>query len=927
MAWGRLALIHAAGESDDILKKMAELWGYQPVEQDVKLSLKKDSENLPENQNDTGKENQENAEHPARPPALFIVVNQLKTKPDISPEPDSFSGTPPELTLEGSYRFKAAKPLLTMARLIPLLHNGLGQNRKGNNIDMARLSSQLAQGKALKRLPYLPRLVWSQRVQIIVDARLDLEPYWVDFEFIVDELKKRLGKEAVSAIRFDEDSMTHEQAYCLSYPARSHDSWQLWQEPADDVAVLILSDVDAKHWRYLIKRLQPRTAPILTLSPSRNAPNDVSLCQLLKPNPLNDSQPVRRHPYQKGFKLPELLESKRCEIFALLAALPLIDAALLRRLRKELNWGGSELEHFIWRHPDVADNGLGIYFPNETAENYRQDYPNETEQFWQIVDDHHATAFQGLTCLEGLNHAIQANKPLADNIKRYYQYLATRLNTEQTNSALSTQAQTVIALTPNPNGILNTEISNLLHRIAAMSYTEEQWQQLLNQGYNQYQLEASKPIAEQKTKQQDWHIVQQGQGQFSCLQSDNSPKISIAKLSAILPPVQIKADGKQQIISSEQRFNLAENETLTIKTEAQQLQLKAITKPSWALSIGRDQKGLFVTVPWLDEPSLYWEKPTQEQAGQWNGHNGVLGIDEKGLYISNREGLGVDEYGLYADLVIKNITQRFRWIEPSTFLMGSPETEAGRDINEILHQVTINKGFWLADTTVTQALWQAVMGNNPSDFKDDPNNPVENVSWNDAQQFINRLNNLLPDLQAKLPTEAQWEYACRAGTTTPFSFGDNITPEQVNYHGDYPYADGEKGLYREKTVPVKSLPANAWGLYEMHGNVWEWCQDWYGDYPNEPVTNPTGVNEGSVRVRRGGSWSDLGRSARSAYRNGRYADLRNLNLGFRFALGLQARSGQAQASGTDLGSRVAEQRQHKAEQEARPQNKPREKKK
>ena len=105
------------------------------------------------------------------------------------------------------------------------------------------------------------------------------------------------------------------------------------------------------------------------------------------------------------------------------------------------------------------------------------------------------------------------------------------------------------------------------------------------------------------------------------------------------------------------------------------------------------------------------------------------------------------------------------------------------------------------------------MGENPSRFKEDANNPVETISWENTRQFIERLNGIIPGLTAQLPTEAQWEYACRAGTTTPFSFGDNITPEQVNYHGEYPYADGAKGWYREKTVPVKSLPPNPWGLY------------------------------------------------------------------------------------------------------------------
>ena len=279
MAWGRLALIHAAGESDETLEKIAQLFGYEhePIHYIAEQSFSSTTEPTVSTTAD------DNAEQtPKRPPALFIVISQSKTKPDIIPELDTFSGAPPETT-EGSYRFNAAEPLLTMARLIPLLHNGLGQKREGNNLDLTRLSSQLAKGKALKRLPYLPRQVWSQRVQIIVDARLDLEPYWVDFEFIVDELKKRLGKEAVSAIRFDEDSMTHEQAYCLPYPARSNDSWYRWQEPADDVALLILSDLNAKHWRYLSKRLQARSAPILTLSPSRNTPNAVSYTHLTLP--------------------------------------------------------------------------------------------------------------------------------------------------------------------------------------------------------------------------------------------------------------------------------------------------------------------------------------------------------------------------------------------------------------------------------------------------------------------------------------------------------------------------------------------------------------------------------------------------------------------------------------------------------------------
>jgi sulfatase modifying factor 1 len=245
---------------------------------------------------------------------------------------------------------------------------------------------------------------------------------------------------------------------------------------------------------------------------------------------------------------------------------------------------------------------------------------------------------------------------------------------------------------------------------------------------------------------------------------------------------------------------------------------------------------------------------------------------------------GEDRFGLFMVLEVQGVRQRFRWIVWGAFDMGSPNTEVERSEEETLHAVTLTQGFWLADTACTQALWTAVMGENPSRFRKDENNPVEIVSWDDAMQFIERLNTEFPDLLARLPTETEWEYACRAGTTTPFSFGENVTPEQVNYEGNHPYANGEKGLNREKTVPVRSLPPNAWGLYEMHGNVWEWCADWFDDYVLGPVENPIGPDKGSERVVRGGSWEYDGLFARSAYRHRQPPSYCNANIGFRLAL-------------------------------------------
>ncbi|MCK5904975.1 MAG: formylglycine-generating enzyme family protein, partial [Gammaproteobacteria bacterium] len=191
--------------------------------------------------------------------------------------------------------------------------------------------------------------------------------------------------------------------------------------------------------------------------------------------------------------------------------------------------------------------------------------------------------------------------------------------------------------------------------------------------------------------------------------------------------------------------------------------------------------------------------------------------------IEGGDDVGFDGYGLFAEISFSGITQRFRYIEPSTFMMGSPDNEKGRYESETSHQVTLTKGYWLADTACTQELWQAVMRDNPASFKESQQNPVEQVSWLDTQEFINKLNQQAPHLQAQLPTEAQWEVACRAGTQTPFNFEGEISLDKVNYRGTWDdYENWGEGAKKE-TVAVKEYKRNTWGLYQMHGNVWEWC--------------------------------------------------------------------------------------------------------
>ncbi|KPA15413.1 peptidase C14 caspase catalytic subunit p20 [Candidatus Magnetomorum sp. HK-1] len=194
-------------------------------------------------------------------------------------------------------------------------------------------------------------------------------------------------------------------------------------------------------------------------------------------------------------------------------------------------------------------------------------------------------------------------------------------------------------------------------------------------------------------------------------------------------------------------------------------------------------------------------------------------------------------------------------IPAGSFMMGSPTNEPERDSDEVLHKVTLTHDYYMQTTEVTQGQWQAIMGNNPSYFKNCGDRcPVEQVSWNDVQEFIKKINTKDRGRKYRLPTESEWENAARAGTQTPFAFGNCLSTNDANYNGNYPLTGCSKGQYREKTLPVGSLRKNAWGLYDMHGNVWEWCQDWYGAYSTGDAIDPTGPYAGSDRVFRGGSW-------------------------------------------------------------------------
>ena len=236
--------------------------------------------------------------------------------------------------------------------------------------------------------------------------------------------------------------------------------------------------------------------------------------------------------------------------------------------------------------------------------------------------------------------------------------------------------------------------------------------------------------------------------------------------------------------------------------------------------------------------------------------------------------------------IAPGVLMKMCWIPPGEFVMGSPADELGRKDGETQHLVTLTQGFWLGKYGVTQAQWEAVMGTNPSSFKGD-NLPVESVRWDDVAApggFLEKANRHGSRTgQFHLPTEAQWEYACRAETTMALNSGKNLTSTT----GACPNLDEVAWYHKnsgERTHPVGRKAANTWGLHDMHGNVYEWCADWYAKYPNGAATDPFGSNTDSQRVLRGGSWSSDGSYCTSAVRNYCSPTYRSNRYGFRVVL-------------------------------------------
>jgi formylglycine-generating enzyme required for sulfatase activity len=867
---------------------------------------------------------------------FYRVVAQRQLEPTevVRNEPDWFRQATPysedseELRAVAGITPPPQPPLMHWARLWPFLKTALGAQQATQTLDMPRIVDHLARGQALRHLPRQLHQGWAPVCQILIDYAVPLLPFWTDYNEVHQRLRQLRGIQGLALFAFlDGDP----GGRCALYTPQGWQEIEHYRIPAPGTPVLVLSDlgcIDAsevrrRRWCRLGARLRRAGCCAVALMPCPRRWWDRELTRLFYPVCWDRAvRPPRRlgvHQIGPAPETPAERDTDAEPLLNLLGAAIRVEPALLRAVRYLLPAQQADVgsEAAAWNHPHVHATPLAFYYDQDVTAHYRTAFARQApplrQQVAAMLTAYHASLSPAIGYEEQLLLAEGDSVSDAYQPQRFLERLVKTLHAQ--------------------DGAFVDAMRSWVHRMARRQHHTPMWHnEALAATWatvHLAQLRAGEPLtlpAGLELARVSWLLAQdlaprrytlRQRGQTLYVEAEapattttvlDTPGSPLSTISAIAPYMQVQQGATDGAASTAQlqpldwTIPLPVNAHVLLRTDHEELTIDSIPRPTWAEGIGRDAQGLWAT--WAGgERRAYWLPPGHypvynhagERLGQLELPQGYWCDEAEGL-TQLREGLqqppwaedyGLDDYGLYAGFRIKGVYQRMRWIAPGEFVMGSPETEAERFDNETPHCVILSRSFWLADTTCTQALWQAVLGENPS-YSRGEDRPVENVSWDDVQRFLTRLNDTAPELAFRLPTEAEWEYARRAGTTSPFWFGEQITPEQANYDGNYPYARGKKGLYRAETVPVKALPCNGWGLYQMHGNVWEWCQDRYGAYPTGTVVDPTGPDEGAGRVLRGGSWFDDGGDVRSAQRDAYVPGLRSGSLGFRLARGQAA---------------------------------------
>ena len=792
-------------------------------------------------------------------------------------------------------------PVVRATQLWPALKQSLSKAVAGD-LDLTALVDQLACTQQWDPLPLLGEHIWRAPLWVIWDQEERLTPYQSDYQALYRLLRRMRGESELSLYT------RHDDGTFKRWHMRGGQALSKLPKPAPGTSVLVLSDLGAlasstwqeQRWLQRLRDWRSAGADVLAWLPS--APGQVHADVARAASVRHLCELGRMRPQRRGWRDPaqrEVHQHKLRERLLLLSSCALhVSPELLRRLRllDPVLRHEPGAEALAWSAHNVGSSQLSRPLRAESAADYRANFSTLPialqQQVLQCLMQQHATRGRTTLWLEQLlwqthSHA-QAQTPAT--------------------SADTTEARTVLQRLAHAGAgsDLEDDIARFARDISQRQQHDVRWwaaegdwaTDLLKRAVVERAPLGLTPMQalEIKPQGQEWRCYLAQRGGALYVVPAGEPMPGAQRLSADFSADQVVLElptGLENLtLRSRAQEILRPMQALRVHTRTQQIDVAEIARPSWAHEFGRDQGGVYALgAPLGANQFKRYAQPTERAAP--DNPFFLLGQSEQAMEWPVAQAtwrLGIDlAFGHFAELQLGTAVQRFRWIEPGAFLMGSPDDEPEHEEDEgPQHRVQITQGFWLADSACTQVLWLAVMGGKSrSHFKGDATLPVEQVSFNDVGTFIQRLQALLPEhVAAQLPSEAQWEYACRADTQSPFSFGANIHTEQVNFDGTIPYKGPEASGYRARTVPVKSLPANTWGLFEMHGNVFEWCRDGLRTYQTsgQAVRDPQGSSDASDRALRGGAWDLFAGFARSAFRNQSARGYRYDYVGFRFSL-------------------------------------------
>ncbi|MFQ5628369.1 MAG: formylglycine-generating enzyme family protein, partial [bacterium] len=833
---------------------LSALVGYEPVPE-----AKKEREKpAPEAQEMAQPESMETAAIQQGPSLNFLPVPFFRaerfipfTEEDTIPEPPADQQS---FTLKDFQNRRLSPEKVKMPEPPPLapwphlqrrVADLLQQKSASQHLDIDRLLRDISRGRLPRTLPFRTRKRWPRQLYAVVDRSRRMTPFWHDQDVVMKRLSQHLGPKNILEFRMY-DGMVEPMPMGL---ARRMQLSLCGENPP---MVLVLGDCGSLSgypplvalWQMLGRQLRAKggqAKALLPAPPGRWADGLGAFWQIAP----------WEHKRTKSVRLdPAEIDKRALRLLTLIAAASRVEPGLLRTIRRLLpaSLADAGTEADVWCHPDVASG-------SSVALSLEPDAQRKLKSNFDLL-----------------------NFELDDCDRKDREHLVEKVLQAQRRWR---EAQ--------PKEIWYEELLNL---------TEEDQERFFGKECREAQKDFLKftTTVMEPGKDFDSRLVAQFHGYIRRMKARTGANRALwnprTPLGANLHKTEVLVHKHDSETRTAAGFDPRFSGTAGYR---RQWHIQQIGDKIECLEPGQKMIGKFngspIAVLRATRPDLHVLEDVHEADSDRNLLRIAVGYDPRSGKLSYEalrtpewaERVGQDRFGIWAQFSIGEVTQRMRWIAPGAFMMGSPQNEVGRWDDEMQHRVILTQGYWLFDTPVTQALWTAVMSDNPSHFNA-ASHPVEQVGWNDCQDFFDKINSMQPGLDLRFPTEAEWEYACRAGTMTATYHGDlNKADEKTGVLDEIAWYDGNSG---NKTHAVAQKRPNDWGLYDMLGNVYEWCADWWqNNYPKGEVIDPKGPASGADRVCRGGGWYYLARYVRAAYRYDWTPDYRDYYLGFRCARG------------------------------------------